>query len=344
MTGEESSTARQVAHINELRQKIMGFIVSQAIHAACTLGVVDELAVAPARGPELAAKLGVDSDALSRLLRVLVAERIFTEDELGRFAPTELGQLLRGDRPGSLRYFSELMSGEAYHVWGAAHYSIQTGKAAFEMEFGAPYFDWLENHPAESAKFHRAQGALVGLRLAPLLARPWGEVATVVDIGGGNGSLLAALLPHHPHLQGVLFDTPQVVPDAQTHLAELGLTARVRCVGGDFFAEVPAAGDVYVLSHILHDWSDDRALTILARCREAMPEHARLLLVEHVIPDDVEPHPAKLLDLHMLVLLGGRERSESAWRALLARSGFGLDRVTPGPGASLLCARPTRPT
>ncbi len=324
----------------ELRRKISGFIISQAIYAVGQLGIADRLADGPASVTDLAAATGVDADALHRFMRALAAEDMFVEQPAGTFALTRLGGLMRSDVPGSLVHFSALMAEEAYVAWSESLHSVRTGKAAFEKVYGKPHFEWLADHPEASEKFNRAQAGLVTLRLLPLLERSWDDVGTVVDVGGGNGVLLTELLGRHEHLEGIVFDLPHVVAEAERTLAEGGVADRATCVGGDFFDKIPAGRDVYVMTQILHDWSDDEAVAILRRTREAIPDDGRLLVIEHVVPAGNEPHPAKLLDLHMLVLLGGRERTEDQWNDLFTRGGFKLVAVTQGPRSALLEAHP----
>jgi hypothetical protein len=319
-----------------LRRKIMGYIVSQAIFAVTELDVIERLDGKALDVGDLARQVGADPDALHRFLRVLTAEGLFVEAPAGTFAVTPLGALLRRDTPGSLRHLVTLMGGEAYQAWSAASHSVRTGRPAFDLVYGRPMFEWLGDHPAASAAFNEAQAGLVALRLQPLLDRDWTDAGTVVDVGGGNGSLLTTLLSRHEHLRGVLFDLPHVVRDADAVVRD-----RCRVVGGDFFSAVPAGGDVYVLAQILHDWDDAKAAEILRRCRQAMAPEARLLILEQVVPEDAEPHPAKLLDVHMLVLLGGRERSESTWRRLLAAGGFQIAGIDHSARSSLIEARPS---
>ena len=323
-----------------LRRKIMGFVVAQAIHAVTEAGVVDALAGGPRPVPELAVATGTDPDALHRFLRALAGEGLFVEDPPGVFALTEVGALLRSDVAGSLRHFSTLMVGEAYQVWELAGHSLRTGRAAYPVRFGQPLFDWLAEHPDKAAEFNAAQAGLVRLRLVPLLDRDWTGVRTVVDIGGGNGTLLSHLLPRHEHLRGVLLDLPHVAAQAAKTLAGAGLADRVDCRAGNFFAGVPAGADAYVLAQILHDWDDERAAAILHGVRAAMPDHGRLLVLEQAITEDNRPHPAKLLDLHMLLLLGGRERTESDWHALLGKAGFTVSAITHHARSSLIEAAP----
>ena len=323
-----------------LRRKIMGFIVAQAIHAVTEAGVVDQLAAGPRTVAELAGATGTNADALHRFLRALAGEGLFVEGPPNTFTLTEIGALLRTDAPGSLRHFSRLMVGEAYQVWELAGHSLRTGEAAYQVRFGAPLFEWLAEHPDKAAEFNAAQAGLVQLRLLPLLERDWTGVRTVVDVGGGNGTLLSELLPRHPHLSGILLDLPHVAEQAATRLAEAGLAERVRCQSGDFFTGVPAGADAYVLAQILHDWDDEQAGMILQGVRAAMPDHGRLLVLEQAVPEDGRPHPAKLLDLHMLVLLGGRERTESDWHALLGKAGFAVTAISQHARSCLIEAKP----
>jgi hypothetical protein len=324
----------------ELRRKLMGFIISQAIVAVTAAGVVDRLATGPSTCEDLAAVAGVDVDALRRYLRVLVAEGVLAQPADDVFALTPMGALLRADTPGSLSHFAVLMSGEAYLAWGQVEHALRTGKSGFEAAYGEPYFSWLAEHPDEQARFNRAQAGLVERRLLPLLERDWTGMSMVVDVGGGNGALLMALLADRPGLRGILLDLPTVVAAAAAALAEAGLADRCQCVPGSFFDDVPSGADVYVLAQILHDWDDEHAVAVLSRCRAAIPAHGRLLVLEQVVPVDDRPHPAKLLDLHMLMMLGGRERTETEWRQLLARGGFDTVDVTHTARSSLIEARP----
>jgi hypothetical protein len=325
---------------NRVRRKIMGYIVSQAISAVCELGVPDELSDRPRSLHDLATSVDANADALRRFLRVLVAEGLFEEDSLGRFSLTEAGELLRIDTPGSLRHLVQLMSNEAYTAWGHALHSVRTGKESFSEAFDKPFFDWLSERPSAAKEFAEGQAGLVEMRLLPLLSRDWSETATVVDVGGGEGALISRLLQGHTHLRGVLFDLPHVVSEAESKFHSAGIDDRTTIVGGSFFEEVPPYGDVYVMSQILHDWDDESAGRILRSCRRAIPESGRLLIVEQVLPEAATAHPMALLDLHMLVLLGGRERMATEWSRLLSDNGFWLKSITPGPRSSVIEAAP----
>ncbi|CAG7591064.1 methyltransferase [Rhodococcus opacus] len=325
---------------HRVRKQIMGYIVSQSISAVCELGVPDRLADGACLLGDLAASVGADADALGRFLRVLVAEGLFAEVGGGRFALTEAGELLRADAPGSLRHLVGLMSNEAYLVWGHAAHSIRTGKESFSAAFGKPYFEWLSENPSAADEFARGQAGLVELRLLPLLDHDWSDVGTVVDVGGGTGALITRLLDRHAHLRGILFDLPHVVAEAPSTFGSAGIGERTTVVGGSFFDDVPGNGDVYVLSQILHDWDDASAGKILSSCRQAIPPGGRLMIVEQVLPESATTHPMALLDLHMLVLLGGRERTITEWRRLLTDHGFTLDSITQGPRSSVIEAVP----
>lgn len=324
----------------ELRRKIMGYIVSQAIFVVAELGIADRLAGGPATADELARSTDVDAQALYRFLRALAAEGLFVEGPSGTFALTTAGGLLRGDVPGSLRHLCDLMGAESYQVWAESLYTVRTGKPAFDRVFGQRYFEWIAQHPEASAAFNKSQAGLVALRMLPLLERDWSDTKTVVDVGGGNGALLTALLGRHAYLNGVVFELPHVAEEAARRTVEVKVADRVKWVGGDFFQEVPAGGDTYVLAQILHDWDDEKAAAILANCRRAMSAESRILILDQVIPAGNTPHPGKLLDLHMLVLHGGQERTEAAWRTLLERSRFELSKITHSARSSMIEAIP----
>ncbi|GAA1310101.1 methyltransferase [Saccharothrix xinjiangensis] len=325
----------------ELRRKIMGYIVSQAIMAVNELRIPDRLDDGPVQVDRLASEAGCDRDALRRFLRVLVGEGLFTFADPDTFGLTDMGALLCTRTPASPGNFAELMGGEAYASWAAAAHSLRTGEPAFDHLHGARYFDWLATDPDAAHRFNRAQSELVRLRSVPLLERDWAGTRTVVDVGGGNGALVAALLARHTTLRAAVFDLPDVVEEARKVLAAAGLDGRADVVPGDFFTDVPRGADVYVLSQVLHDWDDEDAGRILRRCRTAVPGHGRLLVVEQVLGDGCDAGPTALLDLHMLVLLGGRERTRSDWAALLGANGFTIDEIRTGPRSSLIEAVPT---
>ncbi len=266
------------------------------------------------------------------MLRALAGLGLFAEEGEGRFRLTALGEPLRAGVPGSVRGYAVLV-GEpmVWRSWGGILHSLRTGQPAFDHAFGAPLFEYLAAHPEEARVFDEAMTGRSAAEIAAVLAAyDFSGAGTVVDVGGGQGALLAAVLEADPRARGVLFDRPHVVAAARARLATAGLVpARCHLVEGDFFGAVPPGGDLYVLKRIIHDWDDGRARSILRNCRAAVPEAGRLLLVELVVPPGDEPSDAKLLDLLMLVYAGGRERTEAEYRDLLASAGFGLTRVVP---------------
>lgn len=339
MSIEDSLAAQQ--H-ERLRGKIMGFLVSRSIAAICELGIPDQLANGPVPVSRLATSVGADPEALGRFLRVLVGEELFEEVVPDTFGLTPLGALLRTDAHGSQREFVELMGSEAYIVWEAAGYALRTGTAAFRHVYGQPYFDWLTAHPEAAERFDRGQAGLVERRLLPLLTYDWSGVDSVVDVGGGNGTLLGRVLSAQPRLTGTVFDLPHVVAVTAPLLTDADLTGRVSIVGGDFFDKVPPGADAYILSEILHDWPDHDAVRILEAVREAMRPDSRLLVVEQGLPEGAGSSATALLDLHMLVLLGGRERSRAQLERLLSQAGLSLHSVTRGTQSWLVEARISR--
>ncbi len=316
-----------------------GYMVTQALAAVARLGIADLVAERPRTVDELAAETGANREALARIIRALASVGVFTTTD-GLVRTTEIGELFREDVPGSLRWLALPFSHEHYRAWGDAFETVQTGQPAFPRVFGSEYFEWLATHPAESDAFNRAMAAGAAARRTVLVERDWSDVETVVDVGGGTGTMLAGVLANHPNLRGTVFDLEHSRGEAETTIELAGLGDRCSFAAGSFFDRVPDGADVYLLAQILHDWDDERATAILRVCRAAARPDSRLLLVEAVLQPGDEPDWAKVLDLHMLVLLGGRERSETEWRALLEQGGFALDSVVRAAASSLLEATP----
>jgi hypothetical protein len=321
-------------------ERLLGFIPSRAIYVAAKLGVADLLASGPRSADELAALCGAHGPSLQRVLRTLAAVGIFTQVEPGRFALNEPADVLRADVPESLRdlviYYGEV----AYPVWEEALFSVRTGKRAADRVFGTSVWEYFEQTPEASTTFNGAMRQGAHARAAALGRYEWGGTETVVDVGGGNGTLLVDLLQAQPGLLGIVVDRAQVVAEARARIADAGLEERCSAEAGDIFGEVPASGDVYVLAIVLHDWDDEHAGAILRNVRAAMRAGTILLLVEAVVPEDGTSTLGTLTDLHMLVELGGRERTEPEWRALLERNGFRLARILPLEPWSVLEAVP----
>ena len=314
-----------------LYQKLTGTWVAQAISVIAKLGTADALADGPQTVDELAAAANAHAPALYRVLRALASVGIFAEDQDGRFHLTPLAEPLRSEVPGSVRSFA-IMLGEEWNwrPWGHLLHSVTTGQPAFENTYGTGIFAYMAERPEASAIFDAAMTSRSGPDAeAVTAAYDFSTFRTVVDVGGGRGSVLASILRANPDVRGILFDQTHVIPGAREYLDAAGLGQRCQLVSGDFFESVVAGGDAYVLKWILHNWDDERALRILERCRQAVPTTGRLLLVQTVIPPGNDPSSGKLADVAMLVWTGGKERTEAEYRALLATAGFELTRVVP---------------
>lgn len=315
-------------HLREvLREQIMGFRTTQMIHVAARLGLADQLAAGPCSVADLAAATGAEPQALHRLLRALASLGIFAEDPAGAFALTPQAELLRADAEGSLKDVA-LLYGEdwLWQAYGNMTHSVRTGAPAFTRTHGQPLYGYLHAHPRAAARFNAAMTGFSGHETAAILeAYDFSDARRVADIGGGHGALLAALLRAHPRMTGMLFDLPSVVAGAAPVLSELG--GRARAVAGDFFDEAPAGADLYVMKSVLHNWDDTDALRILSTCRAAMAPDARLLVIERVVPEGNAPAEAKLFDINMLVVAGGRERTELEYRWLFEQAGLALVRI-----------------
>ena len=309
-----------------------GYIVTKALAVAARLGVADSLADGPRPSDELAAEASVRPRALYRVLRCLAAHGVLDETAPGTFALTEVGECLRTDAPGSLRSWT-LMNGDGmYGAFAEVLHSVRTEEPAFELVFGSPLFEFLGRNPGQAEVFAAAMGDFN--RAATLVAAEsydWSAARRIVDVGGGTGTLLTSVLDRAPHATGVLYDLPEVAAQARRALPVAALNGRLAVEAGDFFERVPAGGDAYVLSWVLHDWDDPRALAILRSCRAAAEPGARLVVIETIVPPGDEPHFGKVLDVAMLVLTGGRERTEAEYRELLDAAGFRLVRVLPTP-------------
>jgi len=311
---------------------IGGYSLTQAIYVAAKLGIADWLHEGPQHADQLAKATGAHGRSLGRLLRTLVAAGIFTQDNEDRLGLTELSELLRSDVPGSLAAQAISVGETHYAAFGHLLHSVRTAAPGFDAAFGMPLFD---HFAANGHAAHTFDAALADFRASAAAAMlevyDLSGVTTLVDVGGGNGSLLSATLAEHPSMRGILFDLPHVVERAGADGSALGASDRCELVGGDFFESVPAGGDVYLLRHIIHDWNDEKAGRILENCRRATGGAGKLLLVESIIRPGNAPSLAKSLDLTMLAVTGGMERTEDEYRELLETSGFRLARVVPAP-------------
>jgi SAM-dependent methyltransferase len=318
---------------------ISGYKSTQALYVAAKLGIADHLALGPMKSDELAKKVGANPKALLRLMRHLTALGIFMQDKPRRFALTPLGELLRNDNPESMRYNAIFSGEENYKAFGDLLHSVRTGETAFNHMYGKGHFDWLADHPEESSTFNKAMAQSLRRLENPVESYDYSGKHLIVDVGGGRGDLIASIIRANPGLKGILFDLPQGSEEAQSHLKTNGVADSCQIVRGSFFNSIPEGGDVYVLSRILHDWPDDEAATILANCRKAIKEDGTLLIRDNVLTDRDEI--GSQLDLTMMIMTGGEERTESEWRNLLRAAGFTLTKVHRKEGQlDLIEARP----
>jgi len=312
--------------------------VTQAVYVAAKLGIADLVKEGAETVESLAERTGAHGPSLGRLLRALASLGVFS-DEDGRFANTPLSETLRSDRPDSVRSGVIMMGAPfLWRPWGDLLETVTTGQPAFDRLYGVPFFDYLPNHPDDARIFNESMSS--GPWVASLVeAYDFSGFRRVVDVGGGQGVLLAAILTANPNLHGVLYDLPSVVAGAD-RLSSEPLASRAEIVGGDFFEQVPQGADAYVLKGVIHDWGDEDALKILKNCRRAIAPGGRLLLVESILKPPNTPDRGRFMDLMMLVMVRGRERSESDFRALLSDAGFSLDRVITTPGHAIIESRP----
>jgi hypothetical protein len=311
---------------------LMGFVASRALQVAGELGLADALAEKPRDADALARELGAHADTMRRLLRALVGFGVFEQLPDGTLANTPLSECLRSDGAHSVRGLARMYGDPAFwQAWGALEHTVRTGQPSFEHAQGKPVFDYLADHPESARRFDAAMTNSSNLiNEAVVEAYDWSRFGTIVDVAGGAGSTLAAILRASPRSRGVLYDLPHVIERGREYLVREGLADRCATESGSFFDAVPKGADAYFMKHIIHDWGDEDCLRILRRCRAAMPDHARLLICEKIVPPGNEPSIAKIADLVMLVLThGGRERTEPEFRDLFERADLKLARIVP---------------
>jgi hypothetical protein len=332
-----------------LYQMAIGHYVSRALFVAAKMGFADALAGGPLSAEDLARAVGADAHALRRVVRLLASVGVFEEREDGRFALTPIGDALREDAPGSSRASVMLFSGTGIQAsWAELEYCVRSGEPAFRKDDPhADPFTEMEKDPAAAALFDKAMATFAPQTAAAVAAAyDFSAFGTLADVGGGNGSLLLGILRANPQLRGVVFDQPHVAERARKNVAEAGLAGRCDVIGGSFFDAVPPGADAYLLKHVIHDWNDAQAAQILKNVRAVMPPRGKLLIVEGVYPARIDtslPHRgAAANDVNMLVVTGGRQRSEAEFRELFAAAGFRLTRIvaTASPAASIVEGEP----
>jgi hypothetical protein len=317
-------------------QLATGHIVASALQVALRLGIPDRLANGSRTAAQLAGETGVREDALHRVLRALASVGIFAETAPRRFALTDAGELLTGGAPGSLRDACLWISSPFhFRVYADLMHSVQTGQPAAEKVTGMPVFEYLATQPELLETFNDAMTAFSGaITAAALQAYDFSGIRTLVDVGGGHGGVLVAILREYRTMEGVLFDLEHVIAGARPRIERERLSDRCRLESGDFFTSVPAGGDAYIMKHIIHDWDDARALKILRNIRDVIGgAPGRVILLESVLPAGNAPDFGKIIDLEMLAMPGGRERTADEFDALFAQAGFELTRVVPTASA-----------
>lgn len=311
-----------------MSQMLSGYWISQALYTAAHFGIADLLKEGPRTAEELAEATKTKGDFLYRLLRALASIGVFAEDASGKFQLTPMAELLRSDSPSAVRSLALMMGEEHYQVWGRLTEAVQTGENMFEKSLGMPVFEYLGKNPDKGKIFDAAMTGIHGQETQAVLdAYDFSKIRVLADVGGGNGSNLIAILKKYPKLRGILFDLPQVIERSRQNFVAAGVADRCQLIAGSFFESVPAGADAVLMRHIIHDWDDAKSLTILKNCHAAIPEDGKLLLVESVIPPGNDFCFAKFLDLTMLLIPGGKERTENEYRELYEAAGFSLDLV-----------------
>jgi hypothetical protein len=317
----------EVAPQETMMNLIGGFWIARSIYLAASLGVADVFDDQPKTIAQLAAATNTEPRSLYRLLRALSSVGIFSEGSDHCFTLTPLGETLKSDSSGSMRYMAMAQMADNFSLaWSNGLHSLRTGETAFDAAAGMSQWEYYAQHP-EAAQVFSHSMTNVGTPISHAVAATYdfSQFNTIVDVGGAQGSLISVIMKSYPHLKGILFDRPEII-------ATVNVDEKIRPIAGNFFESVPSGGDAYLLRWIIHDWNDEKAAIILRNCHQAMPDDGKLLLVESVIPSDNEPSLTKFLDVLMLMGTGGWERTEEEHRSLLQSSGFELMRVIPTPG------------
>jgi len=331
MTSPANQTANEIPVQAQMLQFITNFWTSRAVYIAAKLGIADLLKSGPKTVEELAQATETDASSLYRIMRALTSVGVFKNGTDRVFALTPMSEVLVTDAPGSVRWFliSELGQ-EHYPAWGNLMHSVKTGEIAFDGFFGMDIWKYFAQNPEDAGVFNDSMSGMTAAANEAILSLyDFSKFKTVVDIGGGHGGLITTILKANPEAKGILFDSPQVVGGAKPKLEQAGVADRCEVVPGDFFAAVPAGGDAYVMKWIIHDWEDEKAITILKNVRAQIQPEGRLIIVDCIVPEGDEPHFAKTFDLNMMVMTGGKERTAAEFEKLVSAAGFKLLQVIP---------------
>lgn len=314
-----------------MMQMLFSYSVSRSVGVAAELGIADLVKDTPKTAGELASLTNSHPRSLYSLLRACASVGVFSEDADKRFSLTPLAECLRSDNPESLRAFAVMITDDIqFKMWAELPYTIKTGQRAFDKVFGMSNFEYYFSHEKEGKIFNDAMTSLsLGASMMVLASYDFTGIKKLVDVGGGHGFLLASILKKYPAMSGILFEAEPVIEQAKAFLQEHDVANRCETFGGDFFKSVPAGGDACILKHIIHDWDDEQSVTILNNCRKGVLAGGKVLIVEMVVPEGNEPSISKLLDLSMLAISSGRERTANEYRTLLSKSGFELTKIVP---------------
>jgi O-methyltransferase domain/Dimerisation domain len=331
-TGKDTREDKNGLSPTLLFKMATGFWISQAFYVAAKLGIADLLKDGPLSSMELAAATHSDSASLYRLMRALASIGIFTQRDGDHFALSDVGQSLRTDVHGSLRHTVITLGEIHYQACGNLLYSVQTGFPGFDRTFGTTLFDYLQRNADAAAEFHSGMANVSSmLAYAVLMVYDFEGISSIVDVGGGQGALLEKILQFHPKITGTVFDTSSTIDAAEQQLHNNGRAKRCSYLAGDFFISLPKGADAYLLCGVIHDWDDNRAVTILENCRDAMSMNSRLLIIDMVVPKDSSRCFSKFLDLNMLVMTGGKERTKVELAELMGAAGLRINQIIPTP-------------
>ncbi len=326
------NATQQLPPSSRMMQIITGFWTSCCIYNAAKLDVADLLSNKSLTAEQLAEATHTDAPSLYRMMRALASVEIFRENEKGEFTNTVLSETLKSDVPGSMKAMAIAQLGDHYNAWGNLLYSIKTGNIAFDKVEGMNVWQYYETHPEEGLNFMKAMTGSTPAAINNVIpAYDFSDFKTIVDVGGGNGALLMAILQTAIHAKGIVFDEEYVTNETQKEIATKKFSERCSVKAGSFFDSVPEGADCYVMKHILHDWNDEKSIQILGNCKKAMKPDSKLLVIEAVIPTGNSPHPGKFMDINMMAMTGGKERTEKEYSTLFDKAGLKLSRVIHTP-------------